>query len=175
MELPGQRYRFRPSEFFTPGRVFAMLWHENAGRRSSSSTQSDFGYSNGPFNETVYTHIRRMVVVKAAKGFSICIPIFTYNGRGLLKPGLSKEDISSHAAIYMDNTEVHIDPLEPKMSIPPIAVQPSKLDQELHPYSRVCLNKVYSVEHNVKCMNVGRVASKSLPQLINSWKLKITS
>lgn len=169
------RYQSQPSQFFTPGRVFAVLWHENAGRRSSSSAQSDPGSFIGGFNQAVYSTIRRMVVVKAAHGFSMCVPIVTYNGRGLLKPGLSKEDISSHVAIYMDNTELHIDPMEPKMSIPPIAIQPSRPDQKLHPYSRVNLNKVYSVEHSVKCMNVGRVARESLPQLINSWKLKITS
>ena len=66
----------------------------------------------GRFGESDYSSIRRMVVIKA-DAFSTYVPMVTYDGQGLLKRGLSKEDISSHAAVYMIGIMVHIDPREP--------------------------------------------------------------
>ena len=47
----------------------------------------------------------------------------------------------------------------------PIAVVPAGPDQKLHPMSRINFDKMYSIEHNVKVMNVGKVADGSLHNL----------
>ena len=47
----------------------------------------------------------------------------------------------------------------------PIAVIPARPDQKLHPKSRISFEKMYSIEHNVKVMNVGKVADESLHNL----------
>jgi hypothetical protein len=66
--------------------------------------------------------------------------------------------------IYMAGTNPEVDPGE-KIVKNPIAVNPAGLDQKLHPKSRINFDKMYSVEHNVKVMNVGKVADESLHNL----------
>ena len=66
--------------------------------------------------------------------------------------------------IYMVGTSSAADPGE-KIVKEPIAVKPADLDQKLHPKSRINFDKVYSVEHNVKVMHVGKVADESLRDL----------
>jgi len=44
----------------------------------------------------------------------------------------------------------------------PIAVIPARPDLKLHLKSRINFDKIYSIEHNVKVMNVGKVADESL-------------
>ena len=48
----------------------------------------------------------------------------------------------------------------------PIAVDKASPDQKLHPMSRIRFNKMHTVEHNVKVMNVGKVSKTSLTYLI---------
>lgn len=43
----------------------------------------------------------------------------------------------------------------------PIAVTAASADQKLHPMSRLNFGKHYSVEHNIRAMNVGFVAEAS--------------
>ncbi len=47
----------------------------------------------------------------------------------------------------------------------PIAVIPAGPDQKLHPRSRINFDKMYSVEYNVKVMDVGKVADGWLHNL----------
>ncbi len=47
----------------------------------------------------------------------------------------------------------------------PITVKPATPDQRLHPMSRINLDKIYTIEYNVKVMNVGRVIEESRPHL----------
>jgi hypothetical protein len=66
--------------------------------------------------------------------------------------------------IYMVGTSPEADPAE-KIVKNPIAVNPAGQDQKLHPMSRINFDKMYSIEHNVKVMNVGKVADGSLHNL----------
>jgi hypothetical protein len=66
--------------------------------------------------------------------------------------------------IYMVGTSSVADPGE-NIVKNPIAVVPAGPDQKLHPKSRINFDKVHSVEHNVKVMNVGKVAAESLHNL----------
>jgi hypothetical protein len=57
-------------QFFRKGRVFSMLWSEPAGSTSNYYGVSD-AFSVVKFGETVFSNIRRFVVVRAPydKGF----------------------------------------------------------------------------------------------------------
>jgi hypothetical protein len=51
-----------------------------------------------------------------------------------------------------------------------IAVEKASIEQKLSPMSRINYCKVYTVEHNVKAMNVGRVTRDSLGALLGYWR-----
>jgi len=51
-----------------------------------------------------------------------------------------------------------------------IAVEKASTDQKLDPMSRLNFKKIYTIEHNVKVMNVGKVVKDSLPLLLVYWR-----
>ena len=51
----------------------------------------------------------------------------------------------------------------------PIAVTASNPEQKLHKMSRLNFGKVYSVEWNVKVMNVGKVNADSMATFVCYW------
>ena len=51
-----------------------------------------------------------------------------------------------------------------------IAVKRASQDQKLDPRSRLNYSKIYTVEHNLKVMAVGRVTAASLPVLLGYWR-----
>ena len=51
-----------------------------------------------------------------------------------------------------------------------ISVDKAGNDQKLDPMSRLNFSRVYTVEHNVKVMNVGKVSKDSLPVLLGYWR-----
>lgn len=57
-------------------------------------------------------------------------------------------------------------PNEPKMVKEPLEVQPSSPDQKLDPMSRLNFGKVYTVEHNVKVLPVGKISESSLSKFL---------
>jgi hypothetical protein len=98
-------------------------------------------------------------------------PIVTYKGQGVTKPGLSQRDREAHTIIHMTDTRPYCSHEELGLiTKKPIVVEPSSSDQKLDRMSRVDFNKTYTVEHNVKVMDVGRVSRESLPQLIAYWR-----
>ena len=98
-------------------------------------------------------------------------PINTYNSQGVTKPGLSESDRRAHAIVYMTDTRPFCLPEEEKyLTKKPIAVEKASADQKLDPMSRLNFKKVYTIEHNVKVMNVGKVAKDSLPALLGYWR-----
>ncbi|KAL2001585.1 hypothetical protein VTN02DRAFT_1564 [Thermoascus thermophilus] len=156
------RYKVRadPKKFFKFGRVFAMVWHENFSDSGTQASQRVI-FARGKFGEPIYSSIRRMVVVREQKGSAWCIPISTYSGKGLAKPGV---DVSTHAIIHMKGTKPARQAAEPPMTKEPIAVEPASPDQKLDPMSRINFAKVHTIEHNVKVLPVGRVSDESMPK-----------
>jgi hypothetical protein len=51
-----------------------------------------------------------------------------------------------------------------------ITVDKASADQKLDRMSRLNFKKVYTIEHNVKVMSVGRVTKDSLPVLLGYWR-----
>jgi hypothetical protein len=99
-------------------------------------------------------------------------PINTYNGQGVTKPGLSEHDRQAHSIVYMTDTQPYCLPAEEKDLLinKPIAVEKASGDQKLDHMSRLNFKKIYTVEYNVKVMNVGKVTKDSLPALIGYWR-----
>ena len=165
------------NNFFVVGKVFAMLWHEGAGDKKHGPLSQVGPYKvekydkkGGKYREEVFSHIRRMAVVKARHGYCWCIPINTYSYQGVAKKGLSDVDRQAHAIIYMDDTKLAISSKEKGMMFKtPIAVTATNSEQKLHVMSRINFGKVYSVEWNVKVMPVGRVNAQSMAAFTGYW------
>ncbi|KAA8644037.1 uncharacterized protein ATNIH1004_008234 [Aspergillus tanneri] len=155
-----------PKSFFTVGRVFSILWHENEGStgRGTQSHISEGPVFFGRFNERIHSGIRRMVVVKALDQCAWCFPVSTYSRKGVAKPGV---DPSKHAVIYMEGTYPKVDPAERGITKEPIEVTPASPDQKLDYMSRLNFGKIYTVEHNVKVLHVGKITDRTLPRFLN--------
>jgi hypothetical protein len=98
-------------------------------------------------------------------------PINTYNGKGVTKHGLSDDNRRAHSIVYMTDTRPSCLPGEKAFLVKKdIAVQKASDDQKLDPMSRLNFGKIYTVEHNVKVMSVGRVTRESLPVLRGYWR-----
>lgn len=73
-------------------------------------------------------------------------------------------DPSKHAVIYMQGTEPQVGSSEPHMTKEPLEVAPASPDQKLDFMSRLNFGKVYTVEHNVKVLPVGKITERSMPR-----------
>ncbi|EXJ66435.1 uncharacterized protein A1O5_10587 [Cladophialophora psammophila CBS 110553] len=167
------RYVVRPSIFYKPGRVFAVLWHEPGmpWERPTSNPASYAGAeSRAPLGEAIYSAIRRMVVVRQDHGFSVCIAINSYAGRGLSKFRNSPRDIHAHSRIYKTGDTPDWVKDEPQSSRRDIEVNVMN-DQRFPPSSRLCYSRPYTVEHTVKSLDVGEIAEASLPYVLRYFQL----
>ena len=175
-EVMDERYKVHESSFFTVGRVFAILWHTNIGHSNWSQNQQHQGNDGithpGRFQLQILSHIQRMIVVNRAHGFCWCVPVNTYNGKGVAKRGFNDSDKAAHSIIYMKGEEPFQADDETGITKRPIMVIPAALDQKLDPMSRLNFGKVHTVEHNVRVMPVGRIDPKSLPYFEAYWEAK---
>ncbi|KAF4160029.1 hypothetical protein CNMCM6069_009713 [Aspergillus lentulus] len=154
-----------PDSFFVVGRVFGILWHEGKGQpgtvipdnisqgqsTQSQSTQSRFG--------EVFSSIQHMVVAKAMSQCAWCLPITTYNGKGVAKPGVNPAE---HAIIYMRGSLPTRKADEPRMTKEPLEVEPARPNESLDEMSRLNFGEVYKVEHNAKVRHVGMISWTSM-------------
>ena len=125
---------------FCKGSVIAVFWHGNYGLRNlppkyknlpqipELGKKSPVWISVSEGKETIYSHVRRFVVVEQRSGFSIAIPITSYGDGGLTKKTLSPRDISAHAIVY----ERDRNPKSPSLErqIPPKSTASSEADRE---------------------------------------------
>ncbi|PQE22094.1 heterokaryon incompatibility protein [Rutstroemia sp. NJR-2017a BVV2] len=160
---PGYRRIDKPARFFTLGRVFMMLWTEPAGRQPNSNPASERSrFSEVILGSHAYSEIRRFVVIKPGKGHCLCSPIHTYRGRGTLKEGVNPKE---HAAIYLKSKGVELLPGE-KLTIEPFPlILENEKNVQIDISSRINFGKIYTVEHNVRVLNVGRIDPTSVPRL----------
>lgn len=161
-----QSFRTENYKWFTVGRVFTMLWHENATGTGSGSG----GTSIGLHGEEIFSHIRRFAVVKQFHCFCWAIPVNTYKQKGVARKKFVKSDLEAHAILYMEGTKPDRLPNEPYMPKKPIAVKMSREDRKLHPASRIRFDKVFTIEGNVKVQDVGVISWKSMPFFTEYWR-----
>lgn len=170
---------------------------------NGGGTRNGSHFSTTWLGGEVYSEIRRFVVVSKGYGSSICwcvwsknlcirhapcwfddcSPIHTYSGLATFKNKLPAPQ--RHTIIYTtlespgetcakdDNGKwVYED-----LILRPIRVINERMednDGNLDPLSRLNYSKVYTVEHYVRVLNIGMVASKSLGSLLvdSNWSSK---
>ncbi|PMD47651.1 hypothetical protein L207DRAFT_576419 [Hyaloscypha variabilis F] len=149
------RFKVHRSSDFEFGRVFKVLWSEPAGAGGTEITEQNV--QNTKFGEKAYHKVRRFIVMRSDRGHSICIPILTYGYQGVLKPGVHPE---THTVVYSNPRD---GPRFLKGEKKLIRKKPIKIDikdpsEKLDPISRLNYAKIYTVEHNVKVLFIGKVA-----------------
>lgn len=163
-------------KFWQVGRVFMVLWTEPAGIQCTGrdkAAQYGSQLSTTYLNGTAYTEIRRFVVIGEGYGNSICSPIHTYSGQATLKSNLP--DAKQHAIIHTskrapeENSYELDDGTIVKENLPkePIRVISEQAGEEgdLGALSRVNYAKIYTVEHYVRVLNIGKVHPNSMASL----------
>ncbi|KAK0319784.1 hypothetical protein LTR82_009119 [Friedmanniomyces endolithicus] len=170
----------QPETFFVVGRAFSILWSEPAGESSTEVTSmvsNDVAPNHSPFTTgrygtRVYSKIRRFVVVRAGAAYCTALPILTYGGMGVAKPGVVT---SEHAIIYSGHQSLATRPEElPRRGELPMQAQPIRLvlderPKRLDPMSRINCARVHTIEHNVKVKPLGMVHPASLEALTTQF------
>ena len=111
-----------------------------------------------PYGERAYHKVRRFLIVSEKnKGHSICMPILTYGYQGVLKRGVCPED---HAVVYSSKRRgpYMLEDEKRLMTKHPIRVEVIKDAHKMDPLSRLNYAKLYTIEHNVKVLFIGKVA-----------------
>ncbi|KAB8200780.1 hypothetical protein BDV34DRAFT_204099 [Aspergillus parasiticus] len=98
-----------------------------------------------------------MVVFKTNSKLSWCFPIGPFNGRGA--------DPSKLATIYVQGTVPLRSRYEPLIPRDPLEFVPARSELSFQMAS-VNFGKIYSVEHNVKVLEIGRIASGSIAKFM---------
>ncbi|KIN07470.1 hypothetical protein OIDMADRAFT_47376 [Oidiodendron maius Zn] len=151
-------YQVHHSKEFGIGRVLKILWTEPLGVTGTVLTKPAQKTKHG---EKAYTSIRRFVITNTFEGHSLCLPVLTYSGNGLLKKGVKAAD---HCIIYTGKPESLKGEEILNSSIQMVPHNPrTKLDK----MSRLNYAKVYTVEHNVKVCFIGEVTGKHLRRLLD--------
>lgn len=154
------------SKFFKVGRVFKILWTETAGNNIG---ESEF-VTRGLYGEKVFSKIRPFIVVREQKGgCCLCVPMYTYGGLATKKPGINPMD---HAMAYDVRKNPILLPGEKKLRKLPIAIKIENTDK-FEPTTRINFARIYTIEHNVKALKVGRVIEKHIPLLKKYYKESI--
>ncbi|OAL62427.1 hypothetical protein A7C99_7011 [Trichophyton rubrum] len=160
-------YKVQPTQFYSIGRVISVYWAEPAGDTSvPHSHGSPYFYSAG-YGQEVHANIRRMVVVNNQQGCSWCLAIYTYGGRGLLKPGI---DLNTHSVVYMRGSEPAYYAPGREAGIPPIMINPFTPEDKLQESSCLNFGKVFTVDHNIKVKPIGHVSQESLRLFHRAWR-----
>ncbi|MCJ1465142.1 hypothetical protein MMC07_003758 [Pseudocyphellaria aurata] len=155
--------------FFVVGKVFMMLYIENAGETADRASQGGTNFTTVAHGEVAHHQFRRFVVVKemSEQNFCYCCPITTYGNRATTKPGV---DQSSHTIVYSGRTAPEKLSGETNMNKDPLRISLCTPDDKLDPRSRINLGREYSIDHNVKVKYIGDVDERSLPKLIQYRK-----
>ena len=167
---PRYRQRRDKPEYFIVGRLFAILWHENLGITNRKPGPDVQFTRDNRFGEKIFSHIRRMIIVRQRYGYCWCVSINTYSGRGLVGKNRSDAEVQSHTIVYDSTSRPAVFKEEQGlMNKEPIAVDMVP-GHTLGKASRLNYAKVCTVEHNVKVMDIGMVSDRSMPYLLAHWK-----
>jgi len=153
---PSYKVRNRDyKDFFRPGRVFQTLWTDPWTSTTNEGNQTfQSRISVVAFNQKVHSKVRRFVVVRQGDRFCTCLPVTSYDGRGLRKKGIH---IQEHGFIYSHDVPSFVSGISKE----PLRVLLSDDSTRLGDKSLVNYAKPYTVETNVKVKNVGQLDEKS--------------
>ncbi|MCJ1427347.1 hypothetical protein MMC29_005250 [Sticta canariensis] len=152
-------------KFFVVGKVFMMLYIENAGETADRAGPGGTNFTTVAHGEVAHHQFRRFVVVKemSDQNFCYCCPITTYGGRATTKPGV---DQTSHTIVYSGKTPPEKLSEETKMNKEPLRINLCSPDDKLDSRSRINLGREHPIDHNVKVKNIGKIDERSLPKLV---------
>jgi hypothetical protein len=159
------RYQVRNHDykkFFKPGRVFSTLWTVPA---SGKTNNNETFISYVKYGERVHTKIRRFVVVTQKSKHCTCLPVTSYEGRGYKKPDI---DLNEHGPIYSSKRPRSV----PEITKKALKVVLSKNAEPLRDPSLINYGCMYTVETNVKVMDVGVLDADSL-YLLEDYYLEV--
>lgn len=168
-------------KFFIRGRIFAMVWHENAGHRQPNSTDVTKPLDR-PFHTftvtrdkvRVFSHIRRFVVVKPKNGYCWAIPINSYSGNGLTSKNMIMQDKYAHCIIYSKGSQPRRLTGEPHLTKKPIVATMADGEPSLNNASRLNFGKMQSIEYNIRVKDVGLIDDAvGLKRLTSYFKQEI--
>jgi Cdc37 Hsp90 binding domain len=172
---PQYRRRRDPADFFAVGRLFAILWHENMGITNKKPGPEVKFTRDNRYGEKIFSHIRRMIVVRQRYGYCWCVAINTYGGQGLVGKHRSDAEVSSHTIVHDRTKKPAVFEREKGlMNKEPIAIDMTG-HHTLHPASRLNYAKVSTVEHNVKVMDIGMVCPTSMPYFLSHWQNEMSN
>lgn len=149
-----------PSRFFNFGRVFKTLWTEPAGA-NTTDTETKF-LSTVSYGQQSFTKFRRFVVARQRLHSCLCLPIYTYGGRGASKSSTRSQD----NAVVFTAGEIEAKSFPEEMLIKDsFSIILEHPTEKMDPMSRLDFGRVYTVEYNVKVMKIGRVSPGHLKLL----------
>jgi hypothetical protein len=134
------------------------LWSEPA----SSTARDGPNFSSSTIGGRIFSETRRFVVVRSGHGYSLCCPIQTYQKRGTTK---SRINVENHAIVYTAGSEPKLLPEEESPGMGSFQIVMEDKSVTVDQSSRLNFGKVYTVEHNIKVRNVGKINKDSLSRL----------
>jgi hypothetical protein len=155
--------------FFHQGRVFSIMFPELRGinPKDRGKRAKDPNVVIGPMGEEIYCHKKRFVVIRQRHGYSICVPINSYQRRGVTQ----QTEKGAHSIVYPSHQKRAPEPLRGETGMTKEAIAVDMHDkQTLDPTSRIHFGRPTSIDWNVKVMNVGRVAKSSIAYFEQYWK-----
>ncbi|ETN43157.1 uncharacterized protein HMPREF1541_02315 [Cyphellophora europaea CBS 101466] len=168
-----RRYRQRTARdagrLFQVGRVFSVQKHEDFNGDPKTYHTTPGCLLTKTSRGWIISRNSQYVVVKEGHGFCWAIPITTYGGLGTCKRGLSAAEVEAHAVVYSTSKPPSLLDGERPLTKTHIAVN-CHGDHQLHRASRINFAKVTTIEHNVRVMDIGRIAPESLAHFNEYWK-----
>ncbi|KAF4625912.1 hypothetical protein G7Y89_g12247 [Cudoniella acicularis] len=135
------RYQVRTYDYkksFRPGRVFCTLWTDPTSEKTNR-------------NQTFISEVMR-------EGCCNCLPVTSYEGRSHKKSGI---ELNEHGQIYSHKRPKEVQGMKKK----PLKVILSKTGDALEDTSLVNYGRIYTVESNVKVLDVGVLDEDSQKRL----------
>jgi hypothetical protein len=133
------------------------------------------------YNGHAYSQVRRFIIVKRKRehcyamyvqSFTLHIsadipsPVFTYGGRGTLKPGVVQDE---HAIAYTYGYQPQLLFEEKELRKSPICVVMNHGQTPLSAASRIYFGIHHPIHYNVKVKNLGYVHPDWLPSFLGYW------
>ena len=134
-----------------------MPWSEAAG---PSAPDSRF-ITRDPFDQRLFTEIKRFVVVRNRPGYLLAVPIHTYRGRAGEKWNGRPQDL---CLVFPTDTNRNWDRRLLMQREIPIVVEDPDITID-YPDARINFGKIYTVEDYVKVRPIGFVDKDAIPLL----------
>jgi len=169
------KYRPRGPEFFSVGRIFMILFSEPL-EGASTVTSWERGTMLASTGGIPFTRKRCFVIIHSGprgSTHSWALPIGTYGGQGVAKPGVMRSD---HCIIYSSTVAPRPtqDELprrgESGMQPTPIHVSMNSPAERLDPMSRINLAVPTQFDHNNSFRDFGRVSEQSAHDLQRQFR-----